>query len=121
MLHKIETVLARPAKRAQTVLEPRRKRIRVMTWVMVAIVLILIGWDIVLQRWDPDRPNTWSEVARAASFGLPILPWFLGAMVGHLFHGGRVPRINRDAGATLMGLFTFLVIVWSGFLYFTGG
>ena len=90
-------------------------------WIEISIVLILIVWDISLQRWDPTRPNTWSEAAREASYGLPILPWFLGAMVGHLFHGGRVPEIDRDAGATLMGFFTLLVIVWSVFLYFTDG
>ncbi len=121
MLQKIEVVLARPSHGVKNALEPARKPIRWVTWTFVVIVVILIVWDIILQRWDPTRPNTWSEVAREASYGLPILPWFLGAMVGHLFHGGRVPKIDRDAGATLMGFFTFLVIIWSVFLYFTDG
>ena len=121
MLKKVEAVLARPSHGVKNALEPARKPIRWVTWTFVVIVVILIVWDIILQRWDPTRPNTWSEVAREASYALPILPWFLGAMVGHLFHGGRIPRIDRDAGATLMGFFTFLVIVWSVFLYLTYG
>ena len=119
MLKQLEGKLRSPSQRVRIKLAPARTRIRWATWSFVCIIVILIVWDVILAAWDPDRPNTWSDVARAASYDLPILPWFLGAMVGHLFHGGRSPVIHRDAGATLMGLFTFLVIGWSVFLSLT--
>lgn len=118
MLKKIEGQLARPSQRVRNTLEPARTAIRWATWAFVGIVVIIILWDIILARWDPG-PNTWSEVVRAVSFDMPIVPWFLGALVGHLFHGVRVPVIHRDAGATVMGFFTLLVIGWSVFLSFT--
>lgn len=121
MLKKIEAALGRPSQRVRGALAPWRASMFWTTWVLVGIVGILIVWDVVLAFWDSERPNTWSEVARAASHRLPILPWFLGALVGHLFHGGRIPVIDRDAGATLMGTLTLLVIGWSAVLYLTGG
>ncbi len=121
MLKRIETALCRPSQGVRNALAPRRASMLRMTQLLVVILVIFMAWDFVLGFWDPNRPNTWSEVTRAGSHGLPILPWFLGALVGHLFHGGRIPVIDRDAGATLMGAFTLLVIGWSVFLHLTDG
>ena len=119
MLKQLEAKLARPSQGVRSALTRAGRPIGWATWLFVIIVVVLIVWDVILQRWDPARPNTWSEVARAASYDLPILPWFLGAMVGHLFHGDRTAVIDPDAGATLMGLLWVLMGGWSVFLYRT--
>jgi hypothetical protein len=121
MRQKIESQLAGPSKRVKSALVPRRALMLKTTRLLLFIVFVIVVWDVVLARWDPTRANTWSEVARAVSYGLPILPWFLGVLVGHLFHGGRMAVMDRDAGATLMALFTILVMAWSVFLYLTDG
>ena len=121
MRKKIEVALGGPSQQVREALAPWRASMFWTTWVLVGIVGILIAWDLVLAFWDRGRPNTWSEVARAASYRLPILPWFLGALVGHLFHGSRIPVIDRDAGATLMGMLTLLVMGFSAVLFLTGG
>ena len=90
-------------------------------WLFVSLLGILILWDVLLAHWDPSRPNTWSEVARHASRRLPILPWCLGAMVGHLFHGREAPVAHPHTGKTLMALFSVLVGLWSVVLWVSDG
>lgn len=104
--------LAQIARTTDALAAPRRAAIRTMSRVLFGVVLIMIAWDVVLAM-DPEDHNTWSERARAAAFRLPVLPWFLGALMAHLFPVLRAPVFDRDAASGLMGMLTGVAVVWS--------
>lgn len=104
--------LALVASTADALAAPHRDAIRKMSLVLFWIVAGLIVWDVVLAM-DPEDHNTWSERARAAAFRLPVLPWFLGALMAHLFPILPRPVFRREAAAGLMGVLTGLAVLWS--------
>jgi hypothetical protein len=50
-----------------------------------ALVAAFIGVDIYLAA-DSVKGNTWSEIIRTWAKYTPVIPWFLGVLMGHFFH-----------------------------------
>lgn len=64
-------------------------------WVIVAVVVVLIGWDIyAFKAADPD--GTISEVILGAAKRHTIVPFLFGVLMGHFFwpqvENGQVPK-----------------------------
>ncbi len=109
---KLWRTVGAPTRIAKSVQKRHR---RPLLWTCWAIVFVLIVWDIYLAR-DGVGGNTWSEVLRADGRQHLILPWFLGAIAAHLFHGqdDLRPIVDPDAASTLMGSLA-LVLILLGF------
>lgn len=51
---------------------------------IIAVVLIAIVWDLWLVK-DGIGGNTISEVIKASAYKHPIIPFFIGVLIGHWF------------------------------------
>ena len=94
----------------QTLDKVGRRPIWLACW---TVLWVLVIWDIYLAA-DAIDGNTWSEVTRVASRGVPFLPWFMGAFLAHLFHhkDDLSPILDRDASQTLMVLLGGALVAW---------
>ena len=103
--------LNRPAYR---LFAQHRGKIRVMSWLLFAIIAVLVVWDLFLATNAQDN-DTWSEQARLAAPRVPVLPWLLGAMIGHVFplRRFRPPQFNAEAAGGAMCALTGLMILWT--------
>jgi hypothetical protein len=116
---RVATALALADRPAYDELERHRAKLRFMAWLLFSIATVLMVWDVFLAT-NGQPGDTWSEQARIGAPLFPVLPWFLGAMVGHMFPllGHRPRLFGRDAAAGAMGWLTALVILWSGLIQF---
>jgi hypothetical protein len=92
-------------------MERYRRVIRLSARVLFIGIAVMVIWDIILAS-NEQQNDTWSEQARLAGTRLPFLPWFVGAIVGHVFPL-RQPRYDTEATGTVMGILTALILVWS--------
>lgn len=69
-----------------------------LCWIILGALIL---WDIALAM-DDIEGNTWSEVTRVAGERFPVIPFMLGALVGHLFHpfGPDRCHVPHDAART---------------------
>lgn len=59
---------------------------RQITAVLVlAVVVVLVGWDVYTLAAHGSEPATISELVRDVAFNHPMIPFGLGVLVGHWF------------------------------------
>ena len=104
---------------------------KITTWIMIAVGILLLIWDIVVAANDM-RGDTISEIARDTSYRLWLLPWSIGGIMGHLFwhkkDGGKwnvLAMIISSVvliAANLVALHNELAInLWVPLIVFVGG
>lgn len=97
-------------------IRPHRRKVETVSLVLFLVIVVLSLWDVVLAT-NSRSGDTWSEQARLAAPTLPILPWVLGAMVGHIFPWGRRSVLsNKEASGGTMALFTGAILLWTALI-----
>ena len=108
--------LSRPAYER---LHRHKAKIQIMSRILATLVGALIVWDVLLAT-NELTGDTWSEQARLAAPRLPVLPWILGAMIGHLFplFRRRTFLFEQEAAGSAMGVLTVLAVIWTALIQF---
>ncbi len=103
--------LCRPGHKHRQV-ERLRTGFKWMSWVLFGIIVVLVLWDIALAS-NLEENDTWSEQTRLAAPRWPVLPWFIGALIGHLFPPWTSPIFERESAAGVMVFITIVIAMWS--------
>ena len=92
--------------------ERARRGVRAMSWLLFWVMVILVLWDVALAM-NGEPLDTWSEQTRLAAPRWPVLPWLIGAIIGHLFPPRVRPAFGPDDASGLMAALTLLMAAWS--------
>lgn len=110
----VTKALHRLSRPADALAGKHRRKLRMASWGLFGLIALVIAWDVWLAT-NQTPGDTWSDAARGAAPSLPLLPWVLGAMVGHIFPVTQrtFAFVDAEAAAVSMGLLTALIVVWT--------